>query len=135
MLFVGFSCQFLRFSLEYSSLVKCSELMTRKVQSYGSRANEAESVCLQCSVQNLFVEPDFFYPNWEKTRPFLHFKTASFHFDGFIFIFVVLVMFDTGTFLEIKVCGGMFWLLSIFHFVIVENNTGVYSLYKICQVF
>ena len=44
-------------------------------------------------------------------------------------------MFDTGTFLEIKVCGGMFWLLSIFHFVIVENNTGVYSLYKICQVF
>lgn len=35
-------------------------------------------------------------------------------------------MFDTGTFLEIKVCGGMFLLLSIiFHFAIVENNTGV----------
>ena len=34
-------------------------------------------------------------------------------------------MFDTGTFLEIKVCDGMFWLLSIFRFVIVENDTGV----------
>lgn len=35
------------------------------------------------------------------------------------------MVFDTGTFLEIKVCGGMFLLLSIFHFAIVENNTGV----------
>lgn len=34
-------------------------------------------------------------------------------------------MFDTGTFLEIKVCGGTFLLLSICHFTIVENNTGV----------
>ena len=34
-------------------------------------------------------------------------------------------MFDTGTFLEIKVCGGTFLLLSVFHFAIVENNTGV----------
>ena len=129
MLFVGFSCKFLRFCLEYSSLVKCSELMTRKVQSYGSRANEAESVCLQCSVQNLFVEPDFFYPNWEKTRPFLHFKTASFHFDGFSYrqnrakfcysnqIYKCLFLWLKTTYVCVYCYFSIFGLFSLFYFM------------------